>query len=73
MVRNSSLPPQGIISHSLSSPSDFADPSLSPSRIVDMMKEKLSNSETPEEQSHGRVAWERDVYFQVLENLKKWQ
>ncbi|MCD7452526.1 hypothetical protein HAX54_017281 [Datura stramonium] len=40
------------------------------SNIVDMMKEKLSNGETPIEQLHGSVAWEGGVYSQVLENDK---
>ncbi|KAL3323076.1 hypothetical protein AABB24_040267 [Solanum stoloniferum] len=35
------------------------------SNAVDMMKEKLSNGEI-EEQSHDSVAWEGDVYSQVL-------
>ena len=35
-----------------------------------MMKEKLSNGETSEEQSHDNVAWEGDVYSQVLGNEK---
>ncbi|TMW84623.1 hypothetical protein EJD97_024793 [Solanum chilense] len=35
-----------------------------------MMKEKLGNGETSEEQSHGNVAWEGDVYSQVLGNEK---
>ena len=34
------------------------------------MKEKLSNGETSEEQSHGNVAWKGDVYSQVLGNEK---
>ena len=34
------------------------------------MKEKLSNGETSEEQSHDNVAWEGDVYSQVLGNEK---
>ena len=34
------------------------------------MKEKLVNGETSEEQSHGNVAWEGDVYSQVLGNEK---
>uniref|UniRef100_A0A3Q7GXT8 Uncharacterized protein n=1 Tax=Solanum lycopersicum TaxID=4081 RepID=A0A3Q7GXT8_SOLLC len=34
------------------------------SNIVNMMKEKLSNGETSEEQSHDNVAWEGDVYSQ---------
>ncbi|MCD7469865.1 hypothetical protein HAX54_009179 [Datura stramonium] len=37
---------------------------------VDKMKEKLSNGETPIEQLHGSVAWEEDVYSQVLKNDK---
>ena len=32
------------------------------------MKEKLSNGETSEEQSHDNVAWEGDVY-----SLKCWE
>lgn len=32
----------------------------------DLMKEKLSNDEILEEQSHDSVAWEGDVYSQVL-------
>ncbi|KAH0730023.1 hypothetical protein KY289_001211 [Solanum tuberosum] len=34
--------------------------------VKDMMKEKLSNGEILEEQSHDSVAWEGDVYSQVL-------
>ena len=34
------------------------------------MNEKLSNGETSEEQSHDNVAWEGDVYSQVLGNEK---
>ena len=34
------------------------------------MKEKLSNGETSEEQSHDNVALKGDVYFQVLGNEK---
>ncbi|KAH0764325.1 hypothetical protein KY285_000196 [Solanum tuberosum] len=34
--------------------------------VKDMMKEKLSNNEILEEQSHDSVAWEGDVYSQVL-------
>ncbi|MCD7450206.1 hypothetical protein HAX54_004353 [Datura stramonium] len=40
------------------------------SNIFDMMKEKLSNGETPIEQLHGSVAWEGYVYSQVLGNDK---
>uniref|UniRef100_A0A3Q7G619 Reverse transcriptase Ty1/copia-type domain-containing protein n=1 Tax=Solanum lycopersicum TaxID=4081 RepID=A0A3Q7G619_SOLLC len=40
------------------------------SNVVNMMKEKLVNGETSEEQSHGNVAWEGDVYSQVLGNEK---
>ncbi|XP_055836098.1 uncharacterized protein LOC129904565 [Solanum dulcamara] len=40
------------------------------SNVVDTMKEKLSNGETPKEQSHGSVAWEGDVCSQVLGNEK---
>ncbi|KAL3341364.1 hypothetical protein AABB24_025759 [Solanum stoloniferum] len=36
------------------------------SNAVDTMKEKLSNGEILEEQSHDSVAWEGDVYSQVL-------
>ncbi|XP_075086613.1 uncharacterized protein LOC107817705 isoform X1 [Nicotiana tabacum] len=35
-----------------------------------LMKEKLSNGETSHEQPHGSVAWEGDVYSQVLGNEK---
>ncbi|TMW81293.1 hypothetical protein EJD97_010575 [Solanum chilense] len=35
-----------------------------------MIKEKLSNGETSEEKSHDNVAWEVDVYSQVLGNEK---
>ncbi|KAK4708258.1 hypothetical protein R3W88_029183 [Solanum pinnatisectum] len=35
-----------------------------------MIKEKFSNRETSEEQSHGSVACEGDMYSQVLENEK---
>lgn len=34
------------------------------------MKGKLSNGKTSEEQSHGSVVWEGDVYSQVLGNEK---
>ncbi|XP_060214215.1 uncharacterized protein LOC132641297 isoform X3 [Lycium barbarum] len=40
------------------------------SNTVDMMQENLSNNETPYEQPHGSVAWEGDVYSQVLGNEK---
>lgn len=32
----------------------------------DMIQEKLNNGETSNQQSHGSVAWEGDVYSQVL-------
>ncbi|KAK6792206.1 hypothetical protein RDI58_011287 [Solanum bulbocastanum] len=40
------------------------------SNVADMMKEKMSNDETQEEQSNGSVARKGDVYSQVLGNEK---